>query len=695
MTIWIDEISIPSFFFLLTTKDFYCCTAIKYFEGSRLAVLLVRLTKIHHQKFRIEKVEYSLGDMEDEQGICLRFPIEEDVDRINQAIAENFFQHLRLLSKKPFKTLPKIWLVRYFSHEISNTVRQHAIYISVFSYLTKNVGSQDQKNANAIDRFYLRYTPFNEYILQGGQYNQHNVIEYLRILGKFKLYLLPGLLVFICVSIFVLNVLMNIWLRFVRKGNTSKKYKKAMVGVQYCWGHDIQKRSDIYWFKGSGISTDRVIFYFDRPDTVLTKELRLDLEKLGFKNIICPDKHLISCFLRNPLAFFSRNKTTGIRIGEYCWHPSNAFSLDLLKGIFFIFGSAVSSVDFRHFNQYLWVVAISLKLYFEMMYWRAFFMDHNMKVHMNHTGDIGSRHTAHTLAMHLSGGINVRSNYSYIQFYDPRYSREFHVYFSWGKQPACSRAIERIYSCYNIYSGYIFDYLFHIFKESADFNLHEKVNFIIALYDENFAPNCNYSYNNVKRYYNAFFDFVLQNDHIGLIIKSKIYTFEYLKGFVPKLVTAFKTGRIVYMDSSDSPYEAVRHADIAVGLGHNSAGIEAALYGAPVIYWVPDAHVCNQLEGNLRSRLIFHDLDELLESLLDLIKGKIHKSAIGDHSDIIDEIDPWRDGHAGKRVGKYIKWFVDALDNGRSREIALKHANASYAERWGIDKVIENPICFD
>ena len=55
---------------------------------------------------------------------------------------------------------------------------------------------------------------------------------------------------------------------------------------------------------------------------------------------------------------------------------------------------------------------------------------------------------------------------------------------------------------------------------------------------------------------------------------------------------------------------------------------------------------------------------------------------------MLEEIDPFRDGRAGERVGTYIRWLVEAFDEGLDRDTVIQKANEKYAAIWGDDKVI-------
>jgi len=51
---------------------------------------------------------------------------------------------------------------------------------------------------------------------------------------------------------------------------------------------------------------------------------------------------------------------------------------------------------------------------------------------------------------------------------------------------------------------------------------------------------------------------------------------------------------------------------------------------------------------------------------------------LGDCSGIIQKIDPFCDGNAGKRVSNYMNCFIEGVSSGLDRDNALNMANKKY-----------------
>ena len=54
----------------------------------------------------------------------------------------------------------------------------------------------------------------------------------------------------------------------------------------------------------------------------------------------------------------------------------------------------------------------------------------------------------------------------------------------------------------------------------------------------------------------------------------------------------------------------------------------------------------------------------------------------------MNDLDPFRDGLAAKRIGDYLNWMIKDFDAGFDREAVLIRAAKRYAEKWGSDKVL-------
>jgi len=88
-------------------------------------------------------------------------------------------------------------------------------------------------------------------------------------------------------------------------------------------------------------------------------------------------------------------------------------------------------------------------------------------------------------------------------------------------------------------------------------------------------------------------------------------------------------------------------------------------------------------------RVVFRDWDTLWNACLDHWASPGGITGFGSWASIINTIDPFRDGRAAERMGTYLKWILDDLKDGLSREMAMANAAERYCMIWGQDKVSE------
>ena len=78
----------------------------------------------------------------------------------------------------------------------------------------------------------------------------------------------------------------------------------------------------------------------------------------------------------------------------------------------------------------------------------------------------------------------------------------------------------------------------------------------------------------------------------------------------------------------------------------------------------------------------------LKEAILEYINNSEANPYLGDATPILDKIDPFRDGKASQRIGEYVDWYLEGVDQNFSKDDAIRKATDKYAEKWGADKVI-------
>jgi hypothetical protein len=343
-----------------------------------------------------------------------------------------------------------------------------------------------------------------------------------------------------------------------------------------------------------------------------------------------------------------------------------------------------------------WVTKVASLFLEEVSYWSSFYQDFGIKIHFE-AEEGNSRNVAQYAALDLLGGIYIGKQRS--QLFYPKGSRlgynPRHVFFTWNRQTAMHLEEARNRADFVVVSGFPNDRLFDE-NAKAGVALRKTIaakgaRFVVALFDNTFGPDAHYSRTMMRSLYAAFLQWVIEDKEMGLLIKSKKpVVIEGLKEIHDILDKAEETGRCIWLRDvlGRLPSEVSQAADISVGIGVSSAVMEAAIAGGRGIHWDPTGMQARLFDSWAYGEVVFDDLEQLMAALRRYKADPASEPALGDHSPVIDELDPFRDGHAGERVGAYIRWLVDAFDAGPDRDSAIGLANEKYATLWGADKII-------
>jgi hypothetical protein len=202
----------------------------------------------------------------------------------------------------------------------------------------------------------------------------------------------------------------------------------------------------------------------------------------------------------------------------------------------------------------------------------------------------------------------------------------------------------------------------------------------------------------LNNFYKFFIQWVLEDPNLGLLIKSKGPIGNSLReGELESLFSqALKTGRVHVLDHKTLPNDAAVLADFSVGIATISAISNAALKGAKVLYLDYERTDQSILKPYCMfhslgpNRCVFYDPISLKNAVLEYTNDPSANPNLGDASPILDQIDAFLDNKAGERIGEYVTWYVEGIENHGNRDLAIKNANSKYANKWGSDKVLRN-----
>ena len=75
-------------------------------------------------------------------------------------------------------------------------------------------------------------------------------------------------------------------------------------------------------------------------------------------------------------------------------------------------------------------------------------------------------------------------------------------------------------------------------------------------------------------------------------------------------------------------------------------------------------------------------------AITDYFENTDSNPSLGDATPILDQLDPFRDGKASQRIGEFVSWYLEELNDGLNADNAVRSATDRYANKWGGDKVI-------
>jgi hypothetical protein len=444
------------------------------------------------------------------------------------------------------------------------------------------------------------------------------------------------------------------------------------VGVSAAWGTEggdkIQK-DDLFWWRNSSVTSDRLLYMFERKDIQPTKDRMRQLQNLGIDSVALTPQFLGD----NPDLLIKNRRSSSLLVAfqNFC------FALKFARKTFIAdeFSSAVLAlVNWQYFiGRELSNLYKTLNLKGVFHFEEAGMDVISLASVMNDSMRIGTHWASHT-------GINQTS------------SRSHQVYFLWGDHDTQLVLDTGSMSRTMLISGcFLSDYSNKEMPQHAEVAVKEMrkegVRYTLTLFDS--STPC-------PEFYRFFLKWLMDDPCLGLLIKSKGKSWNEvcghgLNGLVDR---AKKTNRIHVLDHRSSPADAALLSDFAIGVTAISALVVSALQGAKVIFL--DYERIDQgsqkphciLHSLGSNRCVFYEPEVMRQALMDYFENPTGNPSLGDTTPVLDKLDPFRDGKASQRIGEFVSWYLEELDDGLNTDEAVRSATDKYANKWGTDKVI-------
>ncbi|MBM3949731.1 MAG: hypothetical protein FJ312_10955 [SAR202 cluster bacterium] len=459
------------------------------------------------------------------------------------------------------------------------------------------------------------------------------------------------------------------------------------VAAQACLGLEVdskKKRSDMFWLPNSKIEGDRVLVYFDRPDVPPTPQTLSTVQGRGWE-VLALQRY--------------EGQNGQVRQGqldsELQWRQKLGL---LLTAPFWL----LDRPGRQRLGHWAWMRTAEASA--KTAGWEHVFWSNKVRLHSSYTDVLSNGHVHQSVALERVGGLNVRTDttfgYSEAMCEAGRAS-PFDTFLVWGPHMRDAfRKIDFLGITTLVTCGYPFDYMFEPARANAA-SVRRQLQTagarkIVCFFDNKFHRFFHTSRFDVVVLYQKLLEQVINTAEMGLILKPKAAlarTVLQSSEVQPLLERALATGRCLLLarqkdgDPIIYPCQAALAADLALGYAVNSAVVEAVLAGVPGVHIDLTREPGHPFYEHGYGKIVFDDLELAMAALRKWLTREGNPEGLGDHSPVLDLIDPFRDGRAAHRVGDYMTWLMEGFDSGLSRDEVVRSATRRYADVYGAEHV--------
>jgi hypothetical protein len=195
----------------------------------------------------------------------------------------------------------------------------------------------------------------------------------------------------------------------------------------------------------------------------------------------------------------------------------------------------------------------------------------------------------------------------------------------------------------------------------------------------------------VSRHHRFLIERILCEPDLGIVFKGKKGIRADLESLGSDASRAAASGRIFFCEELGPyvpPAMAALAADVVVQcpIVSQTAALESALAGRPTLL-LDDLGLDFPSTGRLGRHVVYRDWQSLWTDLAAYWHKPDAFPEFGSWAGVLDELDPFRDGRAAERIGRYLGWLLEGYDDGIEKEAILARAAERYAEAWGNDKI--------
>lgn len=678
----IDRIDFFSLIQLIIRMD--RSAQIRYFEepGSIYRWLIQRLNKLAFFKGSVCPVDYRFSEMKDQNGRLIYIEALEEALMLSLKIKKEFVElNPLVIAAKQILNNEKITL--HFQEIFRAKIRPICLQIYMAEWYLKAKNGiypeccilflRKSEWTPIIREFALkkgvRSIPYFsiDISLKGGKYFEV-IGSYLKVVNIYR----------VLVS-FLKNCLKRFLGIFSKHRHSDQipdlninRLKKIFVAYSFRKiTLNSSERSELFWMKNSGISPNNLVIYGNLKSDDVDEKTVISLKENGL---------------------------TVLGRGAYTtpFYPSTTTAKVFVYNFFRLLVISIKSVAKKQNVSFFYFKELTI-FFAKYSFWYDLFLSNNIKVRIS-ADSVGS--VAQTAALDTLGGLSIGYQYSSGVLNSPfaAWTTGENISFlfsslylkSWHKIEA---PIEKY-----MFSGFIDDYQIENIKTRSPGKMWRSqlldagAKFIICFFDENSTERWDHFATNesAAEDYQYLLEWLLSDNSIGLICKPKKWAtlFNRIKTIRPLIEKAKKTGRCIFLGSetlvsSIFPAEAAYNADICIAkLVGTAAALEASLLGVDTFLVDQEGLRTKEFTEWGKGKFLFDNWDELKIGIENFRKGFGQEKLRYGWEKAISELDPYQDGQAYQRIGRFMHWIMEGFSNGMDRQDALKYAIGEFETNW-------------